>query len=198
MSVIIAVAYDEVFRPGAPVVTWQELKLAAPIPAHVASTILPQFQRWRRFVEPVFAAGGDIVGIRISSLMSPRLARRLRAKVEPFLKQVGDPQPAAAEPAPGIRILSLSKHGLCVPARNVARAKGMLERLADIELQYDADEENVVALLIPPGVSLDAVYSVLEIDVVTVEPSNAGHRRHLLSLLYEEIEALDAAAPPRP
>lgn len=197
MSVIVAIAYEEVLRPGPPLVTWQELKLAAPIPAQVASTILPQFQRWRRFVEPVFVSG-DIVGIRVSSLMSPRLARRLRAKVEPFLKQMGDPQPAGREPSPATQILSLSKHGLCIPARNVARAKGMLERLADIELQYDADEEIVVALLVPPGVSLDAIYSILEVDVVTIEPSNASHKRHLLSLLYEEIEALDAAAAPRP
>jgi hypothetical protein len=194
MSFIIA--YYEVLRPEAPAVMWQELKLTSVISARIASAILPQFQRWRRFVEPVFS-NGDITGIRISSLMTPRLARRLRAKIEPFLA-TGDGNDPEHDSSPPKRIVSLSKHGLCIPQRNLARARPLLERLADIELQYDADEENVVALLVPPGVALGGVYSILEVDAVTIESSSAPQRRHLLRLLYEDIRSLDAQPPRRP
>jgi hypothetical protein len=174
-------------------VTWRALKLAAPVPAHVASSILPHFQRWRRYVEPIFDHG-DIVGVRISSLMSPRMARRLRAKVEPFLRMAAGAAPSATpEPASataGRRLVSLTKYGLRIPARNAMRARSMLERLADIELQYDSDEEDVVALFIPPGTPSEAIYAIFEVDVVTVEPSSPGHRQHLLGLLHEELEAV--------
>jgi hypothetical protein len=198
MSVIIAVAYDEVLRLGPPAVSWQELKLSNVIPAQVASTLLPQFQRWRKFVEPIFEKG-DIVGIRISSLMSPRLARRLRAKVEPFLKPRQDASATAArEAVPEKRVVSLSKHGLWIPERNLAHAKSVLEQLADIELQYDPDEVNVVALLIPPGVPLGPIYAVLKVVVVTVQAAHASQRLHLLDLLQDEMLRLDAAPLRRP
>lgn len=193
MCVISALAYDELLAFGQPVVTWRTLKLAAPVPAHVASPLLPHFQKWRRHVEPVFD-NGDIVGIRISSLMSPRMAHRLRAKVEPFLRMAAGEAPSATpEPASatsGRRLVSLTKYGLRIPARNAMRARSMLERLADIELQYDDDEEHVVALLVPPGTPSEAIAAILEVDVVTIEPSSPGHRRHLLGLLHEELVEL--------
>jgi hypothetical protein len=193
MSVIIA--YYELLSPEPPKVRWQELKLAGVIPARVASTVLPHFVRWRRFVQPVFS-GGDIVGIRISSLMTPRLARRLRAKLEPFLATHDGAAPVE-DAAPAKRIVSLSKHGLCIPHRNLAHAQPLLEALADIELQYDSDEEHVVALLVPPGVDIRRVYGIVEVDAVTIEPSSAPERRHLLSLLYEDLKDLAARSSRR-
>jgi hypothetical protein len=191
MSVIVAVAYDQWVHDGPPRVTWQELTLAQVIPANIASVLLPQLQRWRRFVQPIFK-NGDIVGIRISSLMSDRRARLLRQKVEPFLQGLGngaEPQNAGG-PAPGTRVLSLTKHGLRIPARNVLATRALLQRLTEVELQYDADEEHVVALLFPPGAALNGVYAVLESKVVTVEPAQAGRREHLLGLLFEDLETL--------
>lgn len=191
MCVLSTLAYDEFLTFGPAVVTWRALKLAAPVPAHVASTLLPHFQRWRRYVEPMFD-NGDLVGVRISSLMSPRMARRLRAKVEPFLRiATGEAPSVTPEPASaGRRLVSLTKYGLRIPARNAMRARSMLERLADIELQYDDDEEHVVALFIPPGTPSEAIYSVLEVDAVSVEPSSPNHRQHLLGLLGEELGAV--------
>jgi hypothetical protein len=193
MSVILAY---ELRLPEAPKVTWHEFKLAGVVPGRVASTLLPHFQRWRRYVEPIFLRG-DIIGIRISSLMTPRIARQLRAKVEPFLTANFGVEPEQ-EAAPVKRVVSLSRHGLCIPRRNLARAQPLLERIADIELQYDTDEEDVVALLVPPGVPLGPVYAILEVDVVTIEPASAPQRRHLLTRLYEDLKNIDAPPSRRP
>ncbi len=186
MSLIVVIAHDTM--PAA--VSWSEYSFTGRgfvVPARVRNEFCDALAPWRDRVEPV-VLGGEVVGLRVSSRVTPRAAYRLKDLVLPFLAPLSHESETVEDD--GHCDLSLEEHGLHIPERHVERAKATLLQLGDLHIRLD-ENANIVALRIPVEVRLASVFAALEIDVVPIEPANGSRRRQLLEALGHEIERIE-------
>ena len=194
MSVIAIIAYDEM--PAT--IRWQEYSLVSRgwfVPAATVPALAEALRPWRDRVEALYSSG-NVVGFRVSSRVSPRAAYRLKELLLPFVKPVAgasDGIPSAPD-----TILTLSKHGLHIPARHVERAEGALGRLGDIQVKLDDDDGiHIVALGIPATVPLGSVFQVLSVDAVPIDPALGHRRKQMLDSLRGELERIETTRAER-
>lgn len=189
MSFIVAVASESI----APAITWSNFSFGDRIiPADVARTLLPHFRRGANYIRPIYS-NGNIVGLCVSSLMTPRQGKRLRTLAEHLLVPAASAIPAAEAPGPSdpeVVTLRLTNHGLWIPRANVDRARAVLAALGDIEIECEEEWGHGVELHIPRGVSLASVLVALEVDVEMVEPGSSSRKREYLDSLRAEVRKL--------
>ena len=190
MSVVAAVAYAGL----ASAVKWKQFHFGGRlVPAEFVPALLPAFRRWNSYVQPILA-NGNLVGLWVSSLMTDRKWRRLRAVAEHLLVPASEAVPhesPAGEGNADAYILSLAKHGLHIPRKYVEHTRQVLAQLGDIEIQCEDEDLNGVALIIPRGVSLAKVLGALELGVDSIEPAAPSTKKAMLSSLRDEIGQID-------